>query len=137
MLQMDIEGSEWRVIRTTPSETLRRFWIIVVEFHNLHLLANQFDLQFRFGPVLSKLGRWFDVAHVHPNNNMSTVQVDDLVIPRVLEVTYLRRDLTRHKRPLEVLPHPLDRDCSRARDPILLDTAWPDGARRGGEYRLR
>jgi FkbM family methyltransferase len=33
LLQMDIEGAEYQVILDTPSETLRRFRILVIEFH--------------------------------------------------------------------------------------------------------
>ena len=37
---MDIEGSEYPVILDTPSDTLNKFRIMIIEFHDLDLIFN-------------------------------------------------------------------------------------------------
>jgi hypothetical protein len=108
ILQMDIEGHEWAVLLNTPEALLRRFRIIVVEFHGLsrsydHLLQMQMDA------ALARLDRLFHVVHAHPNNNTPMSRRGDLHIPDLLEVTYLRRDRAEALQPATVFPHPLDR----------------------------
>ena len=41
LLQMDIEGAEYESIIATSESTLKKFRIIVIEFHNLDYLRNQ------------------------------------------------------------------------------------------------
>jgi hypothetical protein len=45
LLQMDIESAEYRVLASTSTETLSRFRMMVVEFHDLGNLFNSVRLQ--------------------------------------------------------------------------------------------
>ena len=40
LLQMDIEGAEFCVLLSTPTETLKRFRIMIIEFHLFHKIAD-------------------------------------------------------------------------------------------------
>jgi methyltransferase FkbM-like protein len=122
LLQMDIEGAEFDCLSSASAATLRRFRIIVVEFHGLTRLTWRpfFDqVQAATGALLSS----FDVVHLHPNNCSPVRKVNGVPIPDVLEVTCLRRDRGDQRRPVRHLPHPLDakndpngRDVELSRD---------------------
>lgn len=107
ILQMDIEGAEWPVLLNVSDSVLGRFRIIVLELHSLERLIDivGFDVMF---PVLDRLLRQFNVVHLHPNNLALPLHVADLVIPRLLEMTLLRRDRGNRTGFAKQFPHPLD-----------------------------
>ena len=109
LLQMDIEGHEWLTLAQVSTQTLRRFRIIALE---AHFLDRVFD---RFGPlviepVLARLRRHFDVVHLHANNFAPPIWSRTMFVPPVVEMTLLRKDRSRVRRPVSALPHPYDRD---------------------------
>jgi hypothetical protein len=120
---MDIEGSEFAVLLSTSEETLQQFRIMVVEFHSLHQIANpqQYYLMLQ---CFTKLLSLFEIAHLHPNNSCGSVFIKGLEIPRILEVTFLRRDRVRCKRPTAKIPHPLDRKNVASTKDLLLAAHW-------------
>jgi hypothetical protein len=123
LLQMDIDGGEFAVLLSTPMEILQRFRILLVEFHSLHKIANpeQFILMQK---TFTKLLCAFDVAHVHPNNICGSVFIGGLEVPRILEITFLRKDRTRQKRSVEKAPHDLDRKNVPDREDLILPAVW-------------
>ncbi len=70
MLQIDIEGGEYEVLLATSEELLRRFRIIVAEFHQLDML---FSAPF-FGPpvALSRRSCRHDCVHIHQQMSLAT-----------------------------------------------------------------
>ena len=123
ILQMDIEGAEYETLLATSMETLQRFRIIVLELHKLHHLDN--PLYFRtVNAAVCKLREQFEVAHVHPNNAAGLTRIAGLEIPRVMEVTLLRKDRVVSKAPVNVLPHPLDIPNVADRKDVLLPEYW-------------
>lgn len=125
MMQMDIEGAEYEVLASAPLHALRRFRTIIIEFHGLDWLRFAPALSFRLLPAWRRMSVDFEVVHVHPNNCCGTFTTFGVPVPRVLEVTYLRRDRVRGDcRPAE-LPHKLDRDCVEGVPPIRLSKSWP------------
>lgn len=124
-LQMDIEGAEYGVLKTADPNALRRFRWAVVEFHGLDLMRSAIALRLRFLPVFRKMSQVFRVVHVHPNNCCGSVEVAGVTIPRVLEVTYLRRDRFLEGGPMGWRPHSLDRDCVSNGLPVKLPVGWP------------
>lgn len=126
ILQMDIEGAEWRVLLDTPDEILKRFRIIVVEFHNLErMMTSTFGVEI-FSTVLDKLIRNFGIVHLHANNASGVHRYKGQVIPRVLEVTLLRSDrlgLPTEKIPIS-FPHPLDQPNVAHKKEIFLPKPW-------------
>ena len=123
ILQMDIEGAEYVTLFDTPSEVLRRFRIIVIEFHMLDSLfvRSSFSMM---RPVFNKLLRDFLPVHVHPNNCCGIFGIGDLATPMIAEMTFLRRDRVSGVTGPVDLPHPLDVDCVTDHDPIPLPDCW-------------
>lgn len=108
LLQMDIEGAEWEVLLATPSDLLRRFRIMVIEFHHLHRLFDGFSGRL-LTAALRKVLADFHVVHAHPNNAAAVETRGGLTIPRLLEVTFLRKDRGIGEFRSD-FPHRLDRD---------------------------
>lgn len=90
VLKMDIEGTEWDVLSQVATETLEQFHQIVVELHGLGAAVDPS----RCGPLLEtlqKLSRSHQSIHVHGNGELPPFWIGDLVVPDLLEVTYVRR----------------------------------------------
>ncbi|MEY3227288.1 MAG: hypothetical protein RLZZ536_1907 [Planctomycetota bacterium] len=131
LLQMDIEGAEYRNLMSVSKETLRRFRIIVVELHGLAVQHSRGFLEETVVPLLLRLQEEFVCVHAHPNNVGGCERLDGvgLEVPRVLEVTLLRKDRfgcrTEPSMILPMIPHPLDisvntPDCP----PLVLSEEW-------------
>ncbi|MCY4005553.1 MAG: hypothetical protein OXE84_01805 [Rhodobacteraceae bacterium] len=121
MLQMDIEGDEFAVIVDTPRHILRRFRIMAIEFHNLHLL---FEANWRrlFRSIFNKIVEDFYIVHIHPNNSTQLVSARGVDIPPVMEITLLRQDRARKTDLPLGYPHPLDEaNCPQFPDIVLPD----------------
>ena len=99
LLQMDIEGAEYKSIECTSNEVLERFRIIVIEFHNLDNFLNFNGFQTLYKPVFDKLVTSFDIVHFHANNCCGNWSLQDFDFPRVVEITFHRKD--RRLTPLE------------------------------------
>lgn len=106
LLQMDIEGGEWEILLDSTSETLQKFMMIVVEFHNLDYLKEQPDF-IRFNSALDNLLKSHFVTHVHPNNAGSFYFHQFKLYPKVIEVTLVRKN-DFMKGSLSEIPHELD-----------------------------
>jgi hypothetical protein len=124
LLQMDIEGHEWAALLATPRETLQRFRVIVLELHDLHLLATTLGRSV-VTTAFQRLLDDFELVHVHPNNNLLPVDYRGLSLHPVVEVTWLRRDRIREASPVAALPHPLDQPCGPDLLEVPLDPRWP------------
>jgi hypothetical protein len=122
LLQMDIEGAEYETLLACSSSLLRRFRIMVIEFHWLPQLWNEpfFAIAAR---TFAKLLATHAVVHIHPNNCCGSVASADLEIPRIAEFTLLRRDRLRSTGYQTVFPHPLDRP-NVAKSPLDLPPSW-------------
>lgn len=123
LLQMDIEGDEYRVLLDTPPSLLRRFRILVIEFHDLGSLLHGATLRFH-RHLFARLLRDFAVVHIHPNNATPVARFGGIEIPEVMEFTFHRRD--RHLpsgRRLE-FPHPLDSANLASRPDLVLPACW-------------
>jgi len=123
ILQMDIEGAEYRVILSTSRETLRRFRILVIEFHNLATIYDRMGLDL-VSLTFSRLLEDFEVVHIHPNNRIRPVTYKTFETPPLLEFTFLRKDRVARRRPATAFPHPLDRKNVAKRPDLVLPTCW-------------
>ena len=119
LLQMDIEGAEYQVILDTPSETLRKFRILVIEFHGFNNLAHthSFDL---ISTTFYKLLKDFKVVHVHANNSCKSVKIGGFDVPPVMEFTFMRNDSFIKSEKKIKLPHRLDQKNIPARKDVDL-----------------
>lgn len=126
VLQMDIEGAEYDVLNSAPTELLKRFRLIAIELHNFEfILTNELSAQ-RFKGFLLTLLEHFEVVHIHPNNNRRPVFHKGVEIPPVIEMTLLRKDrfLGKQARVPVTLPHPLDSDNSPRRKHLTFSKDW-------------
>ena len=69
IMQMDIEGDEYKVLLDMPIKLLKQFRIIVIEFHFLTRLFNLYSNQFIYSSF-KKLLEHFKVVHIHPNKSI-------------------------------------------------------------------
>jgi hypothetical protein len=123
LLQMDIEGAELEVLATISDDLLRRFRIIVIEFHNLDAVFDRFAFN-QFHLAFSRLSRHHEVVHLHANNVRDSVRAGSVEMPRLLEVTYYRRDRADFfEAPIE-LPHSLDFPNVPGRKSVDVPKDW-------------
>jgi hypothetical protein len=92
LLQMDIEGSEYRCINSTDVATLNRFAVIILELHDFNIFAkNKLFNRYWLRPFLIKLRQNHNVIHVHPNNQRETTTIHGIDFPNVLEITLVHK----------------------------------------------
>jgi|TARA_B110000027_G_scaffold106774_1_gene113484 hypothetical protein len=121
LMQMDIEGSEYEVINSISEKNLKRIKILIIEFHHLEFLTNEVFLE-TFKSVIKKLGNYFEVNHIHPNNCCGTSEINNVIFPNVMEVTFLNKEFVKVKEKVNKLPHKLDvKNVERKKDIILSD----------------
>ncbi|MGR3279542.1 FkbM family methyltransferase [Acaryochloris marina NIES-2412] len=135
VLQMDIEGAEYRNLLEISDQVLRRFRIIVIEFHRLRGVMNSRILDRVISPVFKKIDKDFLSVHAHPNNCCGDflIQETGINLPNIIELTFLRRDrfkVERDKKMFPIfIPHPLDVVNVRRRAPSFLNKSWLPGKR--------
>jgi Methyltransferase FkbM domain len=124
LLQMDIEGAEWTVLLNVSNTVLRRFRVVIIEFHNVARLLDSFAATF-IHDVMARLTRDFSVVHIHPNNYGGAVSRGQVLVPRVLEVTFLRNDrIGDSGGDVGPYPHPLDQINNPNAPDIDLPKIW-------------
>jgi len=121
MLQMDIEGCEWDILGNIELSLLKKFKIIVIEFHffgkfikNLKKISN----------VFKKLNLDFTICHIHPNNfSDNFINIKGFEIKRCYEFTFINNNSLLKKTEIKYsLPHELD----RPNDKNTEDSVLPD-----------
>ncbi len=90
ILQMDIEGAEYEVLHSVSAALLKRFRVVVVEFHHLHQLwnCNSFEIMCN---AFEKLLGDFEVCHLSPNPYAGWVDCEGIRFSRLIEVTFVRK----------------------------------------------
>jgi hypothetical protein len=109
LLQMDIEGYEYETILGISEDLIRRFRVMVIEFHDLPQLWNQayYRLASR---AFEKILETHSCVHIHPNNYEDTIEYHDLELPVFGEFTFHRNDRIKENSYVHTFPHPLDFD---------------------------
>lgn len=122
ILQLDIENSEYQVLLATPIDLLKKFRIMVIEFHSFHDVRYQYNLDNIFLPLFRKMLSEFDVVHIHPNNIAQDIPFSKYKLPHALEITFHRKN-RRKLDPFKVLEfeHKLDFDTDRNLKKVKLD----------------
>jgi hypothetical protein len=90
IMKMDIEGCEWDVFDETNSDVISQFSQIVIELHGLSVTAGDFEYS-QILKVLKKIDKTHQSIHVHGNTCGYPLWIGDIVLPDVLEVTFIRR----------------------------------------------
>jgi len=123
ILQMDIEGPEYAVIYQTPIEVLKKFRIMVIEFHGLDNIFNQggFDLIYlTFQKILTE----FEIVHIHANNVWPALNYGVYEVPPLIEFTFLRKDRVGFMSPNLNFPHLLDVKNFKNKPDLVLSKCW-------------
>ncbi|MEQ8714119.1 MAG: FkbM family methyltransferase [Cyclobacteriaceae bacterium] len=123
LLQMDIEGAEYDCLFEATSTLLKRFRIMIIEFHELDRLW-QPDFFRRAEIVFEKILDTHVCIHIHPNNNVKIYSQSMVDIPPVAEFTFIRKDRTKSTRYETRLPHRLDYDNSMDLPSLVLPDIW-------------
>ena len=100
VMKMDVEGAEWESLLATPDEVLQQIDQLAIEFHGVD--------EEQFVRVVSKLRRFFHVAHLHFNNY--ACKPDIKPFPAwAFEVLFVNKSIgiVDPSAPAEA-PHPLD-----------------------------
>jgi hypothetical protein len=126
ILQMDIEGAEWAVLLNVSHDTLRRFRIIVIELHDLERLMDKHAFEI-IRCTFERLLEDFYIVHNHPNNFGRSVRYRSLVIPRVQEMTLIRKDRVASTEFARNFPHPLDKKNDIDGPDVPLPSEWFGG----------
>lgn len=108
ILQMDIEGFEWDVLKNINKNSLNNFRIMVIEFHGFHKIFNDTktlsDVIKLFNEILDE----FSVVHIHNNNCCNRIKIDNLYFSDLVEITFLRNDRIIQKFGHSEIPNKLD-----------------------------
>jgi hypothetical protein len=124
MLQMDIEGAEYRNLLHTQESILKRFRIIVIELHGFRYLWKDNFLNGILRETLKNIDRNFVCAHAHPNNCCGVSVYGDWTVPNVMEFTFLRKDRVRHNNVKVTLPNFKDHLNVTKKAPLHLEGEW-------------
>lgn len=122
LLQMDIEGGEYNSLINMSDSLMKRFRIMVIEFHELQDFWNPhfFNLS---QAVFNKILQTHFCVHIHPNNCCGIHSRLGVEIPRVAEFTFIRKDRVEIKNFQKNFPHELDYDNTNNKT-IPLPSNW-------------
>lgn len=95
----------------------------VIEFHDVNAIFQPIGLML-LSLCMNKLLRVFDVVHIHPNNGGGKIQNGILEIPRMIEVTLLRKDRIATRQAAFSFPHPFDRPNFPEIPELELPECW-------------
>lgn len=118
ILKIDAEGSEYEIIHSLNESYLKKIKILIFEFHNLHLISNEYFYSY-VNNSLKKISKYFEVSHLHPNNNFPLINFYNLKMPRDLEVTFLNKKYIKCKKKTS-LPHKLDSPTVKDKKDTIL-----------------
>jgi hypothetical protein len=114
VLKIDVEGAEWDSLARVSDDQLRRIDQLAVEFHGVD--------RAKYVSVVSRLKRFFDVAHLH-FNNWSCQDGLDPFPAWAYEVLFVRKGLARPDRSAPIsTPHPEDAPNNPKREDCQIVT---------------
>lgn len=88
ILKMDVEGAEWEFINSTSPEILNHFSQMTFELHDLNNINNKLMVI----AALEKLNKTHQAVWIHANNNGVTERAGKIVMPSLLEITYVNKE---------------------------------------------
>ena len=123
ILKLDIEKSEYEVINSINEDILKKFKILIIEFHGLEMIGEESFYQ-KLSSVKDKILKYFLTVHIHPNNCCGMHSVRKFKVPSVLEVTYLNKTIGNKSNISCILPHNLDAKNKLKYKDIFLPNYW-------------
>jgi hypothetical protein len=119
--QIDIESAEYAFLASSSDVDLKRFRILVVEFHEIDRWIQKKYYFEIIEPLFVRLLTLFDLVHAHPNNNGGVFKYKGKTVPNVIELTFHRKDRLIDNLGYAKLPHKLDYQNVRGKKSIYLD----------------
>ncbi len=119
LLKLDAEAAEWESLQSEAVAPLGRFRQMIIEFHWFDRIADDawFDVACR---TIERIRRSHAPVHVHANNGVSMLLLGGISFPRVLEVTFVRKDCYVLTASDELFPTALDSPCHHGRPDHFL-----------------
>lgn len=106
ILQMDIEGAEWDILNSLPTEYLCKFKQIIIEIHRAGLSIYNYS-------ILERLRKTHTPVHFHYNNHVRQLyylpQLEFIYSGDLIEMTYARNDSFTFSNCTDYFPTALDR----------------------------
>lgn len=93
ILKMDVEGAEWDVLAAVSETVLDHFEQIVLELHDLAKIGDPI-WRTRAHKALMRLSSKFSLHHVHANNFAPIAVVGGFAVADVVEVSFVRKDVS-------------------------------------------
>ncbi|MDB4045792.1 FkbM family methyltransferase [Amylibacter sp.] len=123
LLQMDIEGAEYDILPTLPEMILKKFRIILIEFHDFDKVFNRDEFE-KIKNSLKKLEKTHLPCHFHANNTVPFVSFEKSIISPVFEMTYIRKDRVKSMLINTNIPHPLDQPNTNYLPNVQVPNFW-------------
>ena len=120
VLKLDAEADEWPALAAgEEASPLGRFRQMVIELHWFDRVSDPawFETAER---ALQHIDRTHAVVHVHANNGGGVALLGGICFPRVLEITFARRDSYTLEPDDGPFPTPLDTPCNPVRPDLFL-----------------
>lgn len=117
LLQIDIEGSEYELFNNVDQKYFDHMSHICIEFHDL-IKPSPEKIQ-----TILNLNKLYYIYHIHANNHDKEFDKEFGVLPKTLEISYIRKDLIDFKPYLCKIPRPIngiDRPCKEQDKDYLL-----------------
>lgn len=119
VFKMDVEGYEWEVLDDISENILEQFDQIVLEIHFLLTSSNREQML----RCLKKLSCSHNLVHIHANSTCKIIYYKNMIMPDVLEVTYIKKDFCKLKKMEKMLPRKEDK-ASTIRLPEIKLGMW-------------
>lgn len=107
MLQMDIEGAEWDIVKNLDQRTLNRFLVVIVEVHELQKVFTKVGLEV-VSSFIDRLTRTHKIVNAHINNGDLVVTKAGISVPPLVELVFLRDDCFSNMEVEVQIPSPLE-----------------------------
>jgi hypothetical protein len=108
ILKIDIDGYEWEVFGSISDAVMVRFRQICIEIHHPLARPSQPVLRERNLSILKRIHDKFAPVHLHANNAGPIRHYAGLRVPKLLEITYIRRDGQQFRKSDESFPGEFD-----------------------------
>jgi hypothetical protein len=125
VLKMDSEGWEYPVLISCSERSLGKIRLFVAEFHGIAdavATENTATLEATWKKLSSK----FDTVHIHANNAGGARVLGGALIPNLLEITMVNRDLYKTSASMGAYSNSMDRPNIKEKAEIQLNSLFCD-----------
>lgn len=125
LIKIDIEGDEYSVIPTIDTKTLSQTQLIIIEFHHLTRLLKKDYQRFIYAAFERILENFYPV-HLHVNNSSNILNKNNIMIPHLLEATFVNKKLINDLdlKYQTTFPNNLDKPNVNSKPDIQLPKNW-------------